>query len=89
MGGEGDGTNPEQLVAVGDAACCAGWRRPARSRSEERTYTLAVDLNVTLPLIPNPEEAPRIVAAAHLECPHSNATRGNIQVKLTANGREV
>ena len=44
---------------------------------------------MTLPHIPDPEEAARIVAAAHLVCPYSNATRGNIEVKLTANGREV
>jgi osmotically inducible protein OsmC len=44
---------------------------------------------VTLPQVTDSEEAARIVAAAHLVCPYSNATRGNIEVKLTANGREV
>jgi organic hydroperoxide reductase OsmC/OhrA len=34
-------------------------------------------------------EAARIVAAAHEVCPYSNATRGNIEVILTANGRDV
>jgi organic hydroperoxide reductase OsmC/OhrA len=48
-----------------------------------------VELDVTLPQIKDPEEAGRIVAAAHLVCPYSNATRGNIEVKLTANGREL
>jgi organic hydroperoxide reductase OsmC/OhrA len=32
---------------------------------------------------------PRLVAAAHEVCPYSNATRGNIEVALTANGRPV
>ena len=31
----------------------------------------------------------RIVAAAHQVCPYSRATRGNIDVKLTANGHDV
>jgi osmotically inducible protein OsmC len=50
---------------------------------------LILELNVTLPQVKDPEEAARIVAAAHLVCPYSNATRGNIEVKLVANGREV
>jgi len=107
MGGEGDGTNPEQLFAVGYAACFEGAlgvigrrehvevgdasivSRVSLIPTEERAYTIAVELNVTVPHIADPEEAARIVAAAHLVCPYSNATRGNIQVKLTANGREV
>jgi len=116
MGGEGDGTNPEQLFAVGYAACFEGalgviGRRELAGRAqgapnfdmgdlsilsrvslipkEGRAYTVAVELNVTLPQIKDPEEAARIVAAAHLVCPYSNATRGNIDVKLIANGREV
>ena len=31
----------------------------------------------------------RIVAGAHQVCPYSNATQGNIDVKLTANGQPV
>jgi Ohr subfamily peroxiredoxin len=107
MGGEGDGTNPEQLFAVGYAACfesaigAVGRREhievgevSIRSRvsllpAEDRTYTLAVELDVTLPLIQDPERAARIVAAAHRVCPYSNATRGNIEVTLTANGHNV
>ena len=107
MGGEGDGTNPEQLFAVGYAACfesaigTVGRREhievgevSIRSRvsllpAEDRTYTLAVELDVTLPLIQDPERAARIVAAAHRVCPYSNATRGNIEVTLTANGHNV
>jgi organic hydroperoxide reductase OsmC/OhrA len=55
----------------------------------ERSYTLAVALDVTIPLIDDPEQAARIVAAAHRVCPYSNATRGNIEVTLTANGHKV
>jgi osmotically inducible protein OsmC len=107
MGGEGDGTNPEQLFAVGYAACFEGalgviGRREhaevgdvsIRSRvsllpAEDRGYTIAVELDVTLPQVKDPEEAVRIVAAAHRICPYSNATRGNIEVRLIANGSEV
>jgi organic hydroperoxide reductase OsmC/OhrA len=46
-------------------------------------------LDVTLPQVTDPEQAVRLVAGAHEVCPYSNATRGNIDVKLTANGHEV
>ena len=107
MGGAGDGTNPEQLFAVGYAACFEGalgvigrrehvevgdvsiLSRVSLIPKEGRAYTVAAELNVTLPQIKDQVEAARIVAAAHLVCPYSNATRGNIEVKLTANGREL
>jgi osmotically inducible protein OsmC len=107
MGGEGDGTNPEQLFAVGYAACFEGALGVIGRREhvevgdvtilshvslipkEDRAYTIAVELDVTLPQVNDAEEATRIVAAAHRVCPYSNATRGNIEVKLIANGREV
>ena len=44
---------------------------------------------MSLPQVEDPEQAARIVAAAHEVCPYSNATRGNIDVNLTANGRPV
>jgi organic hydroperoxide reductase OsmC/OhrA len=31
----------------------------------------------------------QLVRAAHQICPYSNATRGNIEVTLTANGQPV
>ena len=31
----------------------------------------------------------RIIAAAERVCPYSNATRGNIELKLTVNGNPV
>jgi osmotically inducible protein OsmC len=107
MGGEGGGTNPEQLFAVGYAACfgsalgVVGRRERAEvgdvlidSRvsvlpAQECGFTLAVRLGVTLPQVPDPEQAARIVAAAHQVCPYSNATRGNIDVTLTVNGRDI
>jgi lipoyl-dependent peroxiredoxin len=107
LGGEGGGTNPEQLFAVGFAACFESAmsvvaRREKRDAddaqieskvnlipTEERGFGLAVELDVTLPSVENAEEAKRIVAAAHKVCPYSNATRGNVEVTLTANGELV
>jgi lipoyl-dependent peroxiredoxin len=107
MGGDGGGTNPEQLFAVGYAACFEGALGVVGRRErvevgdasidssvglvalDDRTFTVAVRLDVTLPQITDPDEATRIVAAAHQVCPYSNATRGNIDVTLTANGRDV
>jgi osmotically inducible protein OsmC len=45
-------------------------------------FGIAARLNITLPDMPR-EEAEALVAAAHLVCPYSNATRGNIAVVLT------
>jgi Ohr subfamily peroxiredoxin len=107
MGGNGGGTNPEQLFAVGYAACFEGalgvvGRRERKEvgdasieskvsliTTEERGFNVAVELDVTLPQVPDPEEAKRIVAEAHQVCPYSNATRGNVEVTLTANGQTV
>jgi Ohr subfamily peroxiredoxin len=45
-------------------------------------FGLAVELVVNAPRIDR-EQAEQLVAAAHAVCPYSNATRGNIDVKLT------
>jgi lipoyl-dependent peroxiredoxin len=107
LGGEGGGTNPEQLFAVGFASCFESAmsvvaRREKREAddaqieskvnlipTEDRGFGLAVELDVTLPSVQDAEEAKRIVAAAHKVCPYSNATRGNVEVTLTANGELV
>jgi osmotically inducible protein OsmC len=101
------GTNPEQLFAVGYAACFEGALGAVarRERTElgdvsidsqvslipqpDRSYGIAVALDVTLPDVDDAEAAKQIVAAAHQVCPYSNATRGNIEVTLTANGQAV
>jgi Ohr subfamily peroxiredoxin len=107
MGGEDIGTNPEQLFAVGYAACFEGAlgvigrrervevgdvsidSRVSLLPTEEHGFSLAVELDVSLPQVHDPEQAVRIVAAAHQVCPYSNATRGNIEVTLTANGQAI
>lgn len=107
MGGNGGGTNPEQLFAVGYAACFEGALGVVARRervelgdasidshvslitTENRGFTVAVQLDVTLPGIDDRTRAAEVVAAAHQVCPYSNATRGNVEVKLTANGGPV
>ena len=107
MGGSGGGTNPEQLFAVGWAACfesalgAVGRRRrqdvgdvAIDSRvmlvpTPDRGYDVAAELAVTLPSVDDPAEAEAIVRAAHEVCPYSRATRGNVDVLLTVNGREI
>jgi osmotically inducible protein OsmC len=107
MGGSGGGTNPEQLFAVGYAACFeSALGAVARRRkqevgdvgidskvmlqpTEERAFKLAVELAVTLPSVDDANEAVELVRAAHQVCPYSNATRGNIDVSLTANGHAI
>ncbi len=107
MGGDSSGTNPEQLFAVGYAACFEGALGVVARRehvetgdvsidshvslipNEERGFSLAVELDVSLPDVSDADEAAKLVAAAHTVCPYSNATRGNIDVKLTANGQAV
>lgn len=107
MGGQGGGTNPEELFAVGYAACFEGALGAVARRTreelgdvaidskvsllptEERGFKLAVALDVTIPAIEDPAKAVELVKAAHLVCPYSNATRGNIEVAISANGQQI
>ena len=57
--------------------------------TEDRGFGLAVALDVTLPSVADADSAVELVRGAHLVCPYSNATRGNIDVTLTANGQPV
>jgi lipoyl-dependent peroxiredoxin len=107
MGGPGGGTNPEQLFAVGYAACFEGALGVVARRAGADTSDAAIDsqvslspdgkggfllgvaLDVSLPSVSDPAAAVELVKAAHQVCPYSNATRGNINVALTANGAPV
>lgn len=104
LGGDGAGTNPEQLFAVGYAACFEAVLALIGQRenlvADDATidakamllpigggrFKLGVEMDVTLPSIPDAERAMDLVRAAHQTCPYSNATRGNIDVALTVNG---
>jgi len=107
MGGPGGGTNPEQLFAVGYAACFEGAlgviaRRAKADAGDVQIdstvglapdgkggFQLSVELDVTLPSVSDSATAIELVRGAHKVCPYSNATRGNIDVTLTANGEPV
>jgi osmotically inducible protein OsmC len=107
MGGSGGGTNPEQLFAVGYAACFEGALGVVARRAKANAgdvsidskvslspdgkggFLLGVELDVTLPGISDADTAKELVHGAHQVCPYSNATRGNIEVVLTANGERI
>lgn len=107
LGGEGGGTNPEELFAVGYASCFESALGTVARRqklelgevaidsevmllpTEQRGFKLAVELAVSLPALDDVAQAVELVRAAHQVCPYSNATRGNIEVALTANGQTV
>src|SRR3954447_26391389 len=107
LGGDGGGTNPEQLFAVGYAACFEGALGTVARREKAelgdvsidsrvtlgprpgRSFGIAVAMDVTLPGVDDAAEAARLVELAHHVCPYSNATRGNVDVALTANGQAL
>jgi len=107
LGGQGGGTNPEELFAVGFAACFESALGVVARRlkeeagdveidshvmllpTEERGFAIAVELDVSLPSVKDQAKAVELVREAHRVCPYSNATRGNIDVTLTANGEAV
>ena len=98
MGGDGNGTNPEQLFAAGYSACFHSALRIVARRAGvdpgESTVTAEVGIGsegeayglvVTLVIhIPglDREQARELAEAAHQVCPYSRATRGNISVEL-------
>jgi Ohr subfamily peroxiredoxin len=102
-GGPGNGTNPEQLFAIGYSACFMGAMKavapklqvtvPAEAAVDAEVdlgptsqgYGIAARLNVSLPGLER-AQAEQLVAEAHKVCPYSNATRGNIDVKVTVVG---
>ncbi|WP_330231565.1 organic hydroperoxide resistance protein [Nocardia sp. NBC_00508] len=99
LGGNGEGTNPEQLFAAGYAACFHSALRlvgkQAKANIDDSAvgakvgigpnggggFGLAVTLEISLPHLSR-EDAQAIADKAHLVCPYSNATRGNIDVQL-------
>ncbi len=98
-GSGGQGTNPEQLFAIGYAASYEGAVRAVTQQKDlpiggisvtarvtlgktEFGMELAVQLRVTIPGVPR-EEAESLMAEAHMICPYSRATRGNIAVTFS------
>lgn len=100
MGGHGGKTNPEQLFAAGYSACFNGAvGAVARGRNiaggeitaqvsigKDSTggFGLSVALHGNFPNL-SAAEAHQLMEDAHQVCPYSKATRGNIEVTLSAN----
>lgn len=98
MGGDGNGTNPEQLFAAGYSACFLGAlglvARNQGVKLGEHSLDAEVDLikddtsfHVGVRLKLNAPEldretAEKLLHAAHAVCPYSKATRGNVDVAL-------
>ena len=98
LGGTGAGTNPEQLFAAGYSACfhsalrlVAGHQHVALGDStvtaqvgigpEGEAFGLVVTLVIHVPGMER-EKVREFAEEAHLVCPYSRATRGNISVEL-------
>jgi lipoyl-dependent peroxiredoxin len=100
LGGAGGvGTNPEQLFAVGYAACFIGAIKFVAARDKIKLagdpsiesgvgigqipngFGIEATLNISVPGLSR-ADAEALVQKAHVVCPYSNATRGNIDVRL-------
>ena len=104
-GGGGEGTNPEQLFAMGYSACFLGALKFAAGkegvkipddarvsadvgigpRDDGKGFGIAVKLTIAAPGIEK-AKLEDLVQKAHIVCPYSDATRGNIKVDLTVAG---
>ena len=102
LGGRGGGTNPEELFAVGYAACFASVIAHLGEREGVGVDDVSIDAKVAL--LPDggrfklggelhvhlpsldQERAAEVVRRAHTMCPYSRAVQGNVDVALTVNG---
>ena len=100
-GGGGDGTNPEQLFAMGYSACVLGALKAAARkesvkipdeakisadvgigpRDDGQGFGIAVTLTIAVPGL-DKAQVEDLVQKAHVICPYSHATKGNIDVQL-------
>ncbi|MFB6349234.1 Ohr family peroxiredoxin [Moraxella sp. ZJ142] len=93
------GTNPEQLFAMGYAACFDSAMnhvaptlglKPSKSsttvgvgigQKADGAFGLDLDITITVEGL-SEEEVKILITRAHEVCPYSNATRGNVDVRL-------
>jgi Ohr subfamily peroxiredoxin len=104
-GSDKPGTNPEQLFACGYAACFGGAMafvagtqkivmgeliidNEVNLNQDENGFFISVVMSIKLPEMQQ-SDAEKLVLAAHQVCPYSKATRGNIQILFTVNGKKV
>ncbi len=96
------GTNPEQLFAMGYAACFDSAMnhvapslglKPTKSSTTvgvgigqkvDGAFSLDLDITITVEGL-SVDDAKTLIKKAHAVCPYSNATRGNVDVRLHVN----
>jgi lipoyl-dependent peroxiredoxin len=99
LGGDGEGTNPEQLFAAGYACCFLNALILTAAKREIDPSGATVSADVGLVTVSGGiglavelrvrfpgierELAEKLVERAHRVCPFSNATRGNVDLALT------
>jgi Ohr subfamily peroxiredoxin len=100
MGGQGGATNPEQLFAAAWGPCYLAALASIAEREgvdvsdasvdvqisfnkDGNSFVLSAELDVHIPGL-KAEECQKLADKAHKVCPYSKATRGNIQVRVTA-----
>lgn len=101
-GSGGDGTNPEQLFAMGYSACFLGALKVVAGKEKVKLpddtkitatvgigprddglgFGLDVALQATIPGV-DKAVAEDLVKKAHVVCPYSDFSRGNVDVKLS------
>ena len=101
-GSGGDGTNPEQLFAMGYSACFLGALKVVAGkekvklsddtkitatvgigpRDDGQGFGLDVALQATIPGV-DKAVAEDLVKKAHVVCPYSDFSRGNVDMKLS------
>ncbi len=99
-GGGGDGTNPEQLFAIGYSACFLGALKFVAGkekvkipddakvsadigigpRDDGQGFGITAKLTVSVPGL-DKAAVEDLVKKAHVVCPYSHATKGNIPVE--------
>jgi osmotically inducible protein OsmC len=93
----GKGTNPEQLFACGYSACFLGAMKYAAGqeklkisdnttvgigpRDDGKGFGIDVELAISIPDLDR-ASAESLVQKAHVVCPYSHATKGNVDVRL-------
>ena len=93
------GTNPEQLFAMGYAACFDSAMnhvapslglKPSKSSTSvavgigqkaDGAFGLDIDITITVEGL-SVDDAKKLISKSHEVCPYSNATRGNLDVRL-------
>jgi osmotically inducible protein OsmC len=100
LDGQGGATNPEQLFAAAWGACYLGALGSIADRDgvdtteasvnvhisfnkDGNSFVLSAEIDVHIPGISH-DETQQLADKAHKTCPYSKATRGNIEVRVTA-----